>query len=145
MGDEGHRGQAGDRGQMERLVDALCERLAEVLPRKQFEVTVEHGHAVRIRGLGERNGDTVWLTPVAVWRSRLPVEERLRIFLEAASQRVQKFVSRRNSPWPTLTAKPRVSIGEDRILVWWGGASEADAVVALRPISRREIECDGFV
>jgi len=139
MDDGGHRGRAGDRDQMEKLVDALCERLVEVLPRKRFEVTVEYGHAVRIRGLGERNGDTVWLTPKAVWCSRLPVEDRLQIFLDVASRRVQKFVSRRNKPWPTLTAKPNVSIGEESILVWWGGASEANAVVALRPISRREI------
>src|SRR4029077_9081273 len=138
-----HGQEAGDLDQMERLVGALCERLAEVLPRSQFEVMVEHGHAVRIRGLGERHGDTVWLTPMAVWRSRLAVEDRMQIFLEAASRRVQMFVSRCDRPWPTMTAKPRVSIDEDRILVWWGGPNEADAVVALRPIPRKEIGRNG--
>jgi hypothetical protein len=113
--------------------------LAEVLPRDQFEVTVEHRHGVRIRGVGTRHGDTVWLSPMALWSSRSPVEHRLQLFLDAASRDVQKFVSRRNRPWPTITAKPKVSIGEDSILMWWGGASEADAVVALRPIPRREI------
>jgi hypothetical protein len=137
--DKEHGQQASDLDQMERLVGALCERLAEVLPRSHFEVMTEHGHAVRIRGLGERHGDTMWITPMAVWRSRLAVEDRLQIFLEAASGRVQKFVSRHNRPWPTMTAKPRVSIDEDRILVWWGGSSEADAVVTLRPIPRKDI------
>jgi len=121
------------------LVDALAERLAEVLPRTQFEVTVEHRSAVRIRGLGKRHGDTVWLTPVAVWNSPLPVEDRLQIFLDAASQRVQTFVSRPTKRWPTMKAKPKVSIEEDKILVWWGGPRETDAVVALRPILRKEI------
>ena len=75
----------GQERQMERLVDALCKRLAEVLPQNRFEVTVEHRSAIRIRGLAERSGDTVWLTPVAIWRSGMPVENRLQIFLEAAS------------------------------------------------------------
>lgn len=140
MIDDGHGEESGDEDQVLRLVAALCERLAEVLPRDQFEVTVEHRHAVRIRGVGSRIGDTQWLSPMPLWRSRSPVEHRLQLFLDAWSRGVQKFVSRRDRPWPTMTAKPKVSIGEDRILVWWGGASEMDADVALRPIPRREIE-----
>lgn len=139
IADPEHRQDASNERQMERLVAAFCERLAEVLPRNQFEVTVEHRHAVRIRGLGQRQGDTVWLTPIAVWRSRLPVEDRLRIFLEAASRRVQSFVSRHDRRWPTMAAEPRVSIEEDKILVWWGDPSEADPVVALRPIPRKQL------
>jgi hypothetical protein len=131
--------QASDEEQVERLVAALCERLAEVLPRDQFEVTVEHRYAVRIRGIGSRDGAIHWLSPMPLWRSRSPVEYRLQLFLDAASQGVQKFVSRRHRRWPTMTAKPKVSIGEDSILIWWGGASEEDAVVALRPIPRGEI------
>jgi hypothetical protein len=136
MGDK-----ASDEDQMERLVVALCERLAEVLPQNQFEVTVEHRHAIRIRGVGTRLGNTAWLSPITLWREPLPVEQRLQLFLDGASQRVQKFVGRRYRPWPTRTASPKVSIEEDRILVWWGGVGEADAVVALRPISLREIRC----
>lgn len=60
---------------------------------------------------------------MAVWRSRLAVEDRLGVVLEAASRRVQKLVSRHNRPWPTVTAKPRVSIDEDSILVWYGGVA----------------------
>jgi hypothetical protein len=125
--------------QVERLVDALCERLAEVLPPNRFEVTVDHRRAVRIRGLGKRKGDTVWLMPIAIWKSQLPAEDRLEIFLETAGRRVQRFVSRHNQPWPTMTAKTKVLIDEDTIVVWWGGVCRADAVVALRPISRKEI------
>jgi hypothetical protein len=129
----------GQERQMERLVDALCKRLAEVLPQNRFEVTVEHRSAIRIRGLAERSGDTVWLTPVAIWRSGMPVENRLQIFLEAASRRVQNFVARHNRPWPSIAAKPKVSIDENNIFVWWGGSCRTDAVVALRPISRKEL------
>ena len=122
---------------VERLVDALCERLAEVLPKSRFEVMVEHRHAVRVRGLGERRGDTVWITPIALWRSQLSVDERLQIFFEAASRRVQEFVSRVDRPWPTAAAKPGVSIDKDKIRVWWGDPIEVDATaVALRPIYR---------
>jgi hypothetical protein len=118
---------------------ALCERLAEVLPADEFEVTVEHGKAVRILGKGSRYGNSLWLTPIVIWRSQLPVEDRMHLFLDAASRRVQKFVSGRHRRWPTMKAKPRVSIGEDRILVWWGGPGEGEADVALRPIMRSEI------
>lgn len=131
--------EANNESQVESLVLALCERLAEVLPADEFEVTVEHGKAVRILGKGSRHGSSLWLTPITIWRSQLSVEQRLQLFLDATSRRVQKFVSRRNRPWPTMRAKSRVFIGEERILVWWGGESEEDAVVALRPISRREI------
>lgn len=123
------------------LMAALCDRLAEVLPQKQFEVTVEHRYALRIRGVGSRLGDTVWLSPIALWRSSAPADRRLQLFLEAVSRRVQKFVGRPNRPWPTGTANPKVSIDEDSILVWWGGVSEDEAVVALRPIPRQEIGC----
>lgn len=131
--------QSSDEEQVGRLVAALCERLDEVLPRNQFEVAVEHRYAVRIRGVGAYRGNTVWLSPTAVWCSPLPVQERLQIFLEAVGRHVQRFVSRRHKRWPTMSAKPRVSICEDRILMWWGGVKEEDAVVALRPILRREI------
>ena len=57
-------------------------------------------------------------------------EHRLQLFLDAASESVQKFVSRRYRPWPTMKAKPKVSKGEDSILIWWGGASEAEAVMS---------------
>ena len=128
----------GQEQQIEMLVDVLCKRLAEVLPRNRFEVRVEN-HAVRICGLAERRGDTIWVTPIAIWKSELPVEDRLQIFLETASRHVQNFVSRHDRPWPTKTAKPRVSIDEDNIFVWWGGLCRTDAVAALHPISRKEI------
>jgi hypothetical protein len=139
IADKGHGQQSGSEDQVERLVAALCERLAEVLPRGKFDVTVEHRHAVRILGIGSRHGDTVVLSPMPLWRSQSPVEHRLQLFLDAASRQVQKFVSGRHRRWPTVTAKPKVSIEDDRILVWWGGESEDDAAVSLRPILRNEI------
>lgn len=128
-----------DEDQAERLVTALCVRLAEVLPRDRFEVTVEHRHAVRISGVGSRRGSTQWLSPLFLWRSRSSVEHRLQLFLDAAVRDVQKFVSQRNRRWPTMTAEPKVFVGEDNILMWWGGERETDAIIALRPISREEI------
>jgi hypothetical protein len=139
IADKGHGRQSRAEEQVESLVLALCERLAEVLPADKFEVTVEHGKAVRILGKGARYGNSLWLTPIAIWRSQLPVEQRLQLFLDQASRRVQTFVSDRHRRWPTMTAKPWVSIGEDWILVWWGGESKKDAVVALRPIARDEL------
>ena len=134
-----HGRQASDEAQVERLVAALCVRLAEVLPKDQFEVTVDHRHAVRILGIGSRYGAIHWLSPLPLWRSRSPVEHRLQLFLDAASRGVQKFVSRGGRPWPAMKATSKVSIGEDNILIWWGGVCATEAVVALRPIPRREI------
>jgi len=139
IGDAGHGDGSGGEDGVERLVAALCSRLAEVLPQDRFEVTVEHRQAVRIRGVGSRRGDVHWLSPMPLWRSRAPVEHRLQLFLEAASSGLQRFVSRHDGPWPSVTAKSKVSIGQESILIWWGGESETDAVVALRPILRREI------
>lgn len=132
--------ESSDNSEAESLVLALCERLGEVLPADEFEVTVEHGKAVRILGRGSRYGSSLWLTPIAIWRSQLPAEDRMQLFLEQACRRLQDFVSHgRKARWPARAAKPRVSIGEDRILVWWGGPGEDEADVALRPIVRSEI------
>jgi hypothetical protein len=128
-----------DEDRAARLVAALCERLSEVLPQNQFEVTVEHCHAIRIVGIDSRQGDTLWLSPMPLWRSRSPIEHRLQLFLDEASRGVQKFVSRRNRPWPSRSAKPNVSIGEESILIWWGGSNMAEAALALRPITRDEL------
>lgn len=137
--DSGHEDGSGDEDEVEQLVAALCSRLAEVLPRDRFEVTVEHRHAIRICGVGSRRGEVHWLSPIPLWRSRSPVEHRLRLFLEAAGSGLQRFVSRHDRPWPTATAESKVCIGQESIVIWWGGESEADAVVALRPILRSEI------
>jgi hypothetical protein len=69
-----------------------------VLPQNQCEVAVEHRHAVRIAASVRAPADTVWLSPMPLWCSRLLVEHRLQFFLDAASERVQKFVSRRYKP-----------------------------------------------
>ena len=136
---KGSAQQASGDDQVEKLVAVLCDRLVEVLPPSQFQITVEHRHALRICSIGSREGNIVWLSPRALWQSPAPIEYRLQIFLEGLSRRVQRFVSQRNRRWPTMTAKPKVVIDEDKILIWWGGASEAEAVVALRPILRSEI------
>jgi hypothetical protein len=136
LDDSGQLTDAND--QVERLVTALCERLTEVLPKGQFDVTVEHRHAIRIRAPGP--ADVIWLSPMFLWRSRSPVDHRLQLFLDQFSQRIQSFVSHsQKRRWPGPTAKPGVAIEKDTIMVWWGGAHHADAIVALRPISREEI------
>jgi hypothetical protein len=126
-------------GEVERLVVALSVRLSEVLPAGQFEVAVDQRLAIRLCGVGANRSRTVWLSPMTFWRSRMSAEERLRLFLQAASQRIQKFVSVEGRRWPTATAQPHISITDDEIHIWWGGENEGDATVALRPIVRAEI------
>ena len=48
---KGHGRGSSDENQAEKLVAALCERLAEVLPKSKFEVTGNR-HAIWIRGIG---------------------------------------------------------------------------------------------
>lgn len=137
--DSASEGQAGDE-EVARLVAALCERIVEVLPVGAFDVEIEHRYAIRLRGKGPRQGDTLWLSPLHIWHSECSADVRMRLFLEQAGLRLQSFLSSgRNGPWPTASAKPWVSIGEDRIAMWWGGPTETDVGVALRPIERQEI------
>lgn len=120
----------------------LCERLEEVLPRDKVEVTVEHGRAIRLRGVGARHGATMWLSPMALWRSSqlLGMDERLQLFLDEACQQIQNFLSHGPAGrWPTVEARPKVAIGREQINVWWGGSRQADAEVMLRSISRQDI------
>lgn len=126
--------------QLSLLVESLSTRLAEVLPANLVEVAVERPGAIRLRGVGARAGDTIWLAASGVWGAPAPLQERLLVFLTAAGNHVQRFMSRSGAPWPARAAEPHVAIERDRIAIWWGGAGEADAVVALRPILMRELE-----
>jgi hypothetical protein len=67
--------------------------------------------------------------------------EKLQLFLDQACRRLQTFVADGcTGKWPTEAAEPRVSIGDDSILVSWGDTGERETPdVALRPICRSEI------
>ena len=125
--------------QVVRLLVALRDRFVEVLPSNDFDVSIEHRQAIKIHGVGSRRGDTAWLTPMPIWRSELPLDERMQLFLETACKRVQEFVSQPRRRWPTDTAEAQVVIDERAITVWWGGPTPSCADVALRPIERREL------
>lgn len=133
------RRESGDEERVERLVAALCERLVEVFPKDRFEVTVDNRLAIRILGIGPNHGNIHWLVPMPLWAGQSPVEDKMQLFLDAAARQVQALLSKRGTRWPKAHARPKVLIGDDQILVWWGGPRESDAVIALRPIARSEI------
>jgi hypothetical protein len=136
----GRRRETDPEDPVEKLVALLCQRLVEILPEDEFQVTVDHRYAIRLQGIGRRHGNVMWLSPVVLRRARLPVDDWLQPFLENAARSLQRFLSDEcGRPWPTRTAEPRVAITKQDIAIWWGGPCAADAQVALRPISREEI------
>lgn len=123
----------------ERLTGVLAERIREVLQEDEFEVEVK-GRIISITGVGARGGNTFGLMPALIWQLPLSATRRLRMIFEGVARNLQHFLTcAYNRPWPAVTAEPHVSVGDDAILVWWGGASETDAVARLRPIPRVEI------
>jgi hypothetical protein len=128
-----------DEQQVRTLVAVVCERLAEIIPSSAYEVAVGGGVAIRIRALESPTVGVSWLTPVTLWQAQASVEDRLEFFLNAVAAKVQELLSTSGGRWPARFAEPRVLVDAERILVWWGGPSAVEAVVALRPIVRSEI------
>lgn len=41
--------------------------------------------------------------------------------------------------WPSRDAEPDVRITTDMAQLWWGDEAETEAVVKIRPVSRKEL------
>jgi len=123
----------------ERLTSAIGERLAEVLPDGEFRLNIDHT-LISIDGLGARCGSGYSATPALFWYLPLTASRRLEVMFQSQTRELQRFLSTvRGAPWPGPGACPQVHVTSDEIRAWWGGASEADAIVRLRPIVRSEL------
>jgi hypothetical protein len=123
----------------ERLTAVIADRLAEVLPQQEFRLKLALP-IISIDGIGSQYGNGYSTAPAMLWYLPLPASQRLKLIFERQTGDLQRFLSSvRGSPWPTRGARPHVEITSDTIHAWWGGSTEADAVVRLRPIARDDL------
>jgi len=110
------------------LTHALADRLHEVLPGPEYEVTIG-GLAVSLRQR-ETVGSAICV-PAVMLAKPGGMDEKLRLALEMTAEMAKYYVA------PEATAHVQVTV--DMLAVWWGGPTERDAVARLRPIPRQEI------
>jgi hypothetical protein len=117
----------------------IAERLVDILPRQEFVIRVEFP-VISIDSIGVHEGSGFSTAPAVFWYLPLPVSRRLELIFDSQAKGLQRFLSARSGKrWPTPDAEPHVSIGPSVIDVWWGGSSETDAAIRLRPIKRDEL------
>ncbi len=121
------------------LTAVIAERLAEVLPQQEFRLKLAYP-IISIDGIGSRYGNGYSTVPALLWYLPLPASRRLELIFERQAGDLQRFLSNvRGAPWPRRGAQPHVDVTSSAIHAWWGGSTEADAVIHLRPVSRDEL------
>jgi hypothetical protein len=119
------------------LVEAMHERVTEVVDPSAGEVSTD-GKTITL--VSRRRGKMTTVAPFVVLRSGLPADERLKIVFEALAKNIQRFLSEcEGQTWPGRGIQPHVAVSDATINVWWGGPSQDDAKVRLRPIDREEL------
>jgi hypothetical protein len=123
----------------QQLTAVIADRLAEVLPQQEFRLKLVPP-IISVDGIGSRYGNGYSTAAALLWYLPLPASRRLKLIFERQTGDLQRFLTNvRGAPWPARGARPHVQITSDTIRAWWGGSTEADAVVRLRPISRDEL------
>jgi hypothetical protein len=121
------------------LIIAIARRVEKMLPEDEFEVSTD-GKVVRISGVGEFQGKTNILMPFFIWRAPLPEVQRLEMIFGSIGRRLQSFLTKvRGKPWPSIGAETHYTVDDELISLWWGGPTEAEAVVRFRPIFRKDL------
>jgi hypothetical protein len=110
------------------LTHALTGRLREVLPSPEYDVAIK-GLAVTIHRRGYP-GSAMGI-PAAMLAVPGSLDEKLNLVLEMIAEMAKHYVS------PGALSQVRVT--SDLLAVWWGSATEEDAIARLRPILRKEI------
>jgi hypothetical protein len=123
----------------ERLTAMIAERIIEVLPPQEFRLRLAHP-IISIDGIGALRGNGYSTAPAVLWYLPLSASRRLKLIFESQTRDLQRFLSNvRGAPWPGQGALPHVDVTSRAIHAWWGGSTEADAVISLRTISRDEL------
>jgi hypothetical protein len=132
---------SADQRSAEALTNLLAGRLEEILPADDFEVEARLG-VLNIRGVGRFQGSSTVSTPALVLAiSEGSWEERLGAVFMTEGENLQDFLTHvYGEPWPARDATPHVCVTAEDIRLWWGGPTEDDASMKLRPISRQELE-----
>jgi hypothetical protein len=124
----------------EQLTAVIAERIAEVLPQQEFRLKLAHP-IISVDGISDRHGNGYSTAPAVLWYLPLTASRRLELIFEIQTRDLQRFLSSvRDAPWPSREAQPHVCVTPSMIHAWWGGPTEADAIVCLRPVSRDELD-----
>ncbi len=68
------------------------------------------------------------------------ITEKLEMIFMREGEDVQELLTDVDGrPWPAPDAKPHVLVTQDAVQLWWGGPTEDEALVKLRPILRKDI------
>jgi hypothetical protein len=119
-----------------KVVGVFAERLRELLPDERFNVVVD-GSTIVVHSQGD---GTHIFTPVLIWRTSLPVDERLRLVFEALGKGVQRLLGTvQGAEWGSLYGDVRVEVTSDMIKIWWGDKGWDDALMRIRPVCRQEL------
>lgn len=123
------------------LVDALATRAREVVPLSVC-VRVDHGTIIIDHEyMGMRRAFCI-MVGVAIQKG-LDTEQALLLAAQVFGRGLQDAMSKvTGEPWPAPKAHPGYRVDNRVIAIWWGGKTEAEAVMRLRPISRTEIHLE---
>jgi hypothetical protein len=118
------------------LIQAMAERVGEVV---DGDGTVKtDGKLIHITGRNRLYGNSTTFAPHMLLRA-LPDDEGLVVAFEKLAETLQRFLGPCAKGRSSSNGLPHVVVTDETIRVWWGGATEADALVRLRPFSRREL------
>lgn len=130
---------AGPGPNEQRLIEAMSERIAEVIDPAECEVTTD-GKTIKLVGVNRLRGKMTSVMPFFILRAPLPADQRLKMAFEALAKSTQSFLTPCGGPaWPAPDTTPHVVVSSDTVNVWWGDSSEPDATARLRPLNRHQL------
>jgi hypothetical protein len=134
-----HYLSAGPAPNEKQLIEAMSECIADVVDPAECEVTTD-GKTIALVGANRLQGNMASIMPFFILRAPLPADQRLKMAFEALAKSTQSFLTPCGGPaWPAPDVEPHVAVSSETINVWWGGSSEAEATVRLRPLDRSEL------
>lgn len=121
------------------LTAAWAERVREIVPSEEFEVTTAR-EVMNIRGKGRLRGFSCVSLPALNLRVGHSIEEQLKVTFQEEGKKLQDLLTKLNrAPWPASGAEPYARVTSEFITIWWGGPAENEAIICTKPISRAEV------
>jgi hypothetical protein len=116
---------------------ALGVRLQEIFPRDDGWIVDVQGPVLTVRSA--RGGSSTGMPGMSLL-PRGSADARLKRTFEAEAEALSNWVAvaHRNKA-PGASFDPHVRVTSETVHVWWGGPTERDASVKLRPIPRAEL------
>ena len=123
------------------LINALAERVGEVLPTHGYKVERDDTRLV-VRAVPPTRGAGSVLVGPGMLSLMLPLPKPLRLmaFFETEARSLQEFVSTtQGNDWPAPGAEPHARVTDKEVRVWYGTEDESTACLRWRPFNRAEL------